>query len=126
MAMLVINGVDYSAHVIGGAYKVVKKPVGVSWTDGFKTKRFSYQGRDRVEGSFDVFFRTIDEYNAFLSDLSAVYNLGFYTLTVKLNNIAPPNDHATGRFTLDYEPVRNIDGKRDDYIQRFTVTIEEA
>lgn len=126
MAMLLINGVDYSAHVIAGSYSVTKEPVGVNWTDGFKVNRFEYQGRERVSGSFDMFFRTMAEYNAFLTDLDAVYSLGFYALTVKLNNIAPPNDSATGNFKFKFSPVRNIDGLREDYIQRFTVTIEEA
>jgi len=126
MAMLTINGVDYSGHVIAGSYNVVKKPVGVNWTDGFKVNRFEYQGRERVSGSFDMFFRTMAEYNAFLADLSAVYSLGFYTITVKLNNIAPPSDSATGNFKFGFSPVRNIDGLREDYIQRFTVSIEEA
>ena len=126
MAMLLINGVDYSAHVIAGSYSVTTEPVGVNWTDGFKVNRFEYQGRERVSGSFDMFFRTMAEYNAFLTDLDAVYSLGFYTLTVKLNNMAPPNDSATGNFKFKFSPVRNIDGLRQDYIQRFTVTIEEA
>lgn len=118
-----INGTDYSGHVLAGTYSVNSAPVTADWTDanGVVHKQ---KIRDKVSGTFDMWFRTLTEYNAFLSVLETNTTSALKVpLTVSVNN---KNTDHTGNFYVSHAPVRNRDGFWDDYMERFTLTIEEA
>ena len=121
--MFIINETDYSGHVIAGSYAVNSEPMTSDWVDanGVTHKQ---KLRDKVKGTFDMWFRNIDDYNDFIEDIddNTATNLTI-PLTVEVNNTG---ESHTGNFFLKHTPTRNIDGAWADYMERFTVTIEEA
>ena len=123
MTFLVGTSKDYSAHVIAGSYKVNNDPQYSEWEDvNHRVHRFKL--RDKVVGSFDMFFRTTTEYATFLADLAAAQSAtnNSYAISVTVNDTG--EQKAIDAF-VDYELVRNIDGGWNDYFERFTVKIEE-
>lgn len=114
---------DYSNHVIAGTYEVNNEPQYVSWEDaGHIEHRFKQ--RDRVVGSFDMFFRTVSDYATFKSDLDTNRSSSndSVNMTVKVNNL---NQDKTINAFVSFSLVRNRDGKWNDYFERFKVTIKE-
>ena len=125
MAMLVINGHDYSNRVIAGSHNVVKEDVGTSWTDG-NFKNHMEVSRQRVTGSWDMYFKSMAEYDTFLADIYAVKVSGYIPMTVKVNNLPSDESEVEINALMEIAPVRNRNGKWEDFMERFTVTIEEA
>lgn len=119
-----VGSTDYSAHVIAGTYEVNNEPVLYEWTDARKILH-SRKIRDKVVGSFDMFFRTVTEYNAFKSVLDDAKSSTdeAYTLSVTVNDTA---EQETITAKVSFKLVRNIDGAWNDYFERFTVNIEEC
>lgn len=121
--MFIINQTDYSAHVIAGSYKVNNVPVCSEWTDANGTTH-RQKIRDKVSGTFDMWFRSLTDYNAFLATIATNMTSAMTVpCTVEVNNA---NITKTSNFFIDHETVRNRDGAWDDYMERFTVTITEA
>lgn len=121
--MLIINETDYSNHVIAGSYKVNNVPMTSDWVDASGVTH-KVKLRDKIVGSFDMWFRDLDDYNGFLATISDNITTGMtLPLTVEVNNTGLSH---TGNFFLKHETVRNIDGAWEDYMERFTVEIEEA
>lgn len=118
-----INGVDYSDHVIAGSYSINNSPVFKEYDDANgNTHRVKI--RDRIEGSFSMWFRTVEEFNDFMSDVNSA--------TTPSNNISVAfllvnNTNQSGNFNvfLDYDTTRNRDGSWNDYMERFTVKVKE-
>lgn len=116
---------DYSNKVIAGSYDVQQKKVFSEWVDADGiTHRQLTRSTPRTEGSFDMFFKDIDEYDAFIEDLmdNTLANLTILA-TVATNN---PNTTVTSYFFIDLAPVRNRKANWDDFMERFKVSIKEA
>ncbi len=113
---------DYSNRVIAGSYDVNNDPVFESWFDSNKVEHKN-RIRDRIVGSFDMFFRSMTEYDAFVS-LVKTSKLADESVfcTVAVNNDTSP---YTGYFFIKFAPKRDIAGDWSDYMQRFTVEITE-
>lgn len=114
---------DYSDRVIAGSYNVQTKPVYKSWTDANETEH-RLPLRTRTEGTFDMFFRNISDYNVFTALVESTKASDLTVLCTVLNNNL--NSTVSSNFYIDYAPVRDIKGNWEDYMQRFTVTIREA
>lgn len=119
-----VGTTSYANNVVIGTYEVNQVPVYDEWTDangGIHRLKI----RDKIQGSFDLFFRTATAYSAFKtvvdnqtssSDLSTL-------ITLSVNNL---NSDATGIHAyLDFKPVRDVDGTRVDYYKVMKVSIEE-
>lgn len=118
-----INLTDFSDHVIAGSYKVNSEPIYTEWTDANGTAHRE-KIRDKVSGSFDMWYRTAEGYNGFVSTISENTRLNLtLPLTVLVNNTG---ETITGSFFLEHSTVRNRDGAWDDYMERFTVSITQA
>ena len=121
--VLLIGNVDYSNHVIAGSYNINQKIQSSKWDDAnYRTHKFKQ--RDKIVGSFDMFFRTVTDYEGFkahLDDAQAPDD-DSYSISLTVNNIS--EQRRINAF-IDYELVRDIDGKWQDYFRRFTVNIEE-
>ncbi len=117
-----VNSTDYSANVVAGTYKVKNDPVYAEWTDANYGKH-KRKLRDKVVGSFDMFFRTLTEYENFISVLTAATTNEQTLLTVSVNNTGTTK---TGNFFVTHDPVRDLDGTWNDYIMQFTLNISEA
>lgn len=121
--VLLIGNVDYSNHVIAGSYNINQKIQSSKWDDAnYRTHKFKQ--RDKIVGSFDMFFRTAADYEDFKADLDDAQALDddSYSISLTVNNIS--EQRRINAF-IDYELVRDIDGKWQDYFGRFTVNIEE-
>lgn len=117
-----VSSTDCSANVVAGTYKVNNKPVFFEWTDAAQSVH-KKKLRDKVEGTLDMFFRSLTDYNAFLTTLESATSDGKTALTVSVNNT---NSNKTGNFYVDMEPARNIDGSWSDYMEKFTLNISEV
>lgn len=118
-----INTTDYSGHVIAGSYAVNSNPVTVDWTDanGVTHKQ---KIRDKVSGTFQMWFRSLTDYNTFLTVLSNNTTSALKVpLTLSVNN---KNVDYTGNFYVTHQTTRNRDGYWKDYMEMFEVTVEEA
>jgi len=114
---------DYSNRVIAGTYNVNNDPIRVSWTDSNGVEHKN-KIRDRVVGTFDMFFRDISEYNTFVA---LIKSLQINNEESVLCSVAVNNDVGlhTGYFYIEYTPTRNIKGDWSDYMEQFTVKITE-
>ncbi|MBP3753597.1 MAG: hypothetical protein J6I66_01925 [Lachnospiraceae bacterium] len=121
--MFIIGETDYSDHVIAGSYKVNNVPVTEDWTDAAGVIH-RQKIRDKIIGTFDMWFRTKNEYNLFLECISQNRQPNLTcSVTVEVNNAG---DSYTGDFFINHETVRNRDGAWKDYMEVFTVNIEQA
>lgn len=114
---------DYSNHVIAGTYEVNNEPQYTTWDDAGRIEH-RFKQRDKVVGSFDMFFRTASDYATFKSDLDANRSTtnDSVNMTVKVNDL---NQDKTINAFISFKLVRNRDGKWNDYFERFKVTIRE-
>lgn len=126
MSILKINGADYSNHVIAGSYQVNTIKKYKEWEDGFGTTHHD-QRKAKIEGLFDMFFRTEIEYQTFLDDLeSAKYNAEYqHVIELKSNN-ENTSVLKSIRAYVDFKPTRDLDNHMEDYFGTFSVEIKEA
>lgn len=114
---------DYSNHVIAGSYNVNNEPMYAEWDDANYIQH-RFKQRDRVSGTFDMFFRTVSDYAAFKADIDANRSAtnNSVVMTVAVNDL---NTTKTINAYISYKLVRNRDGAWNDYFERYTVTIKE-
>lgn len=125
MSMFIIGTQDYSNRVVAGAYSVYNEDIYEEWTDA-NFKKHKNIVTTKLRGSFDMLFKTIEEYNDFLTDINANKNSsGAVLVTLKSNNRVAPNDMVTTYCWLDFKPTRNRNGLWKDYIERLTIEVEE-
>lgn len=123
--MFKLANIDYSDHVIAGAYKVVQNEVAVNWTDANHIDHHDVV-RTRVEGSFDVYFKDMTEYDAFLSIYEANKVDGHVPVTVTVNNVPSDTAEKSVNAFLKFEPTRNRNDFWADFMERFTITLQEC
>lgn len=68
MELFILGGVDYTSHIVVPSYKVQKEPVTETWEDALYTQHIQVKRR-RLQGSFKIYFDTIDDLNIFLNKL---------------------------------------------------------
>lgn len=124
MANFIIGTTDFSAHVIAGTYSVINRPVYVTWADGDGHSHRKLK-REKISGSFDMFFKTMEEYQTLITAIEAskVANSNSYVTATLTDNYS--NTDATSKFYIDFAPVRDRDANWKDYFGTFTVSIEE-
>lgn len=124
MIMFKVNNIDFSNHVIAGTYAVNTTEKYNTWTDAnYHTHKQVL--RTITKGSFDVYFKTMEEYNAFSSAIRAskTANGDSCISATVVDNIS--NQEVTGRFYVEYTPIRDRDSKWRDYYKQFTIKLEE-
>ena len=112
MTLLTINSVDFTSKIVEKSYKMDKKSVYTTWTDGnMKTHRVV--SRTQVTGSFTMTFLTATDYTNFESAIAAVKQDGDYLpVTVYVNNTKTTEtinaylDYST-RLVWTYETTRS-------------------
>lgn len=118
-----INNKDYTGNIVADTYKINSQPKYETYEDA-KGRTHNVKIRDKVSGTFDVFFRKMSDYEAFVADLEASKSLINNTHSTTLK---PNTDNVGGVYDcfIKYEPTRKIDGTYKDYMGVFTVTVEE-
>lgn len=121
--LFTLNNTDYTANIVADTYKINTQPIYESYEDA-KGITHSIKIRDRVSGTFDIFIRSMNEYNEFLSDFENGRNhlTNTHSITLKPNNI---NVEGIYNCFLKFESTRKLDGRFRDYMGVFTITVEE-
>lgn len=122
MVMLKIGTSDYSNRVIAGSYSINSKEVYKSWNDlnGVEHRDII---RYRTTGSFDMYFPTIAEYEAFNDVLEANRNQDMSVKMAVCDNRT--NKVIVKDFYYSFQLTRNRDGSWNDIYERFKVNIQE-
>lgn len=121
MVMFKVGAGDYSDRVIAGSYNINSQNVYKSWQD-INGVEHREKIRDKIVGSFDMYFPTIDEYDAFRAVLDSVRKEDLsYTITV-VDNIK--NEVKTIDAFITFQLTRNRLGWNDIY-ERFKLNIQE-
>lgn len=118
-----VGTTSYSNNVVIGTYDINKVPVYDEWVDA-DGKIHRLKIRDKIQGSFDIFFRTATAYSGFktvVDGQTSSSNLSV-SVTVSVNNT---NADSVISAYLDFAPVRDVDGTRSDYYKVMKVTLEE-
>lgn len=120
--MFMVNETDLSHRVVAENYKIGTKPEYELWTDANgKEHRSKY--RERVQGTLELKFLSINEYQDFVFLLEREIRADLtYPLTV-YDNIQEQEKEITG--FIDYDPTRYRDPGWADMMERITLTIRE-
>mgnify|MGYP003313057365 CR=1 FL=1 len=119
--MFKIGAGDYSNRVIAGSYNVNSQDVYKNWQDlnGIEHRE---KIRDKIVGSFDMYFQSIDEYDDFRAVLDSVRKDDLsYTITIVDNKT---NTEKQIDAYLTFQLTRNRFGWNDIY-ERFKLNIQE-
>lgn len=121
-ALLVLNGKDYSQNILMPSYTVNNQPLYEEWQDAngvMHRKKI----RDKVSGTFDMFFNDIDEYAQFFNYVYGYMNdTLIVNLTVYVNNLRTTK---TAQFFINIDPANNEPKITEDH-DSFTVEIQEV
>lgn len=120
--MFMVGETDMSHRVVAENYKVGTIPEYELWTDANgKEHRSKY--RERVQGSLEMKFLSINEYQDFVFLLESEVNTDLtYEMTV-YDNITEQEKEIIG--FIDYEPTRYRAPDWADMMERITLTIRE-
>lgn len=121
MIMFKVGAGDYSNRVIAGSYNVNSQDVYKNWQDlnGIEHRE---KIRDKIVGSFDMYFPNIEEYDSFRAVLDSVKKEDLsYTITVVDNKT---NTEKQIDAYLTFQLTRNRFGWNDIY-ERFKLNIQE-
>lgn len=85
MELFILDGVDYTEHIVVPSYKVQSEPVTKTWEDALYTTHIDTV-REKLQGSFKIYFDSIDELNAFLNKLINLKDVDNYTPATLYDN----------------------------------------
>lgn len=123
MTLLIIGRKNATKHIVVGTYEVNEEDVYKDWTDGNLCKRREVV-RTRVKGSFEVYFRSMDEYQQFVDAIESNRSEeGCVDCNIMANNTDRYLTNRSLYFTLKPKRSRAITGK--DYFPQFEVEVEE-
>ena len=119
------NTYEYAYKILAGTYEINDNPPYESYEDGDYVEHRIPLRTNKVSGNFDMRFLDTSEYNTFLTRLAAVKDAdtGTYPITLTVNNT---QTDYTGDFFLEFKPKRNRTASLKEYMETFTVYIEEA
>lgn len=117
-----VNDVDFSDHVLAGTFEISDVPIYTEWTDANgRDHREVY--RKRLQGSFDMYFRTVTEFEEFNQAYkTARRDSGLTTITIMNNST---NQVEQKDVYIDFSPIRNRRDDWEDYYEQFTVDVKE-
>ena len=117
-----VNDIDFSDHVLAGTFEISDTPIYTEWTDANgRDHREVY--RKRLQGSFDMYFRTVTEFEEFNQAYkTARRDSGLTTITIMNNST---NQVEQKDVYLDFSPIRNRRDDWEDYYEQFTVDVKE-
>lgn len=118
-----VSNTDFSDHVVAGTYAVNNEPVFTSYEDANGVEH-RQKIRDRVVGTFDMIFKTLEDFNDFIECVKE-YTLPSscaVPILVQVNNTA---ELKLVNAFIDFSPTRNRNDMWQDYMERFQVKIKE-
>lgn len=122
MIMFKVGIHDFSDHVIAGSYSVNSQDVYKSWTD-INGEEHRDKIRDRITGSFDMYFGNIEEYEDFIGKLEAAKQSNLSYEVALCDNRT--NELKVRPVFISFQLTRNRDGSWNDLYERFKVNVQE-
>lgn len=122
MVMFKIGANDYSNRVIAGSYKINSEDVVKIWTD-IEGVEHSEPIRERVVGSFEMIFKTMEEYEEFYEVYKNARNPDTSVRIAICDN--KTNEVKIIDARLTFSLTRNRDGSWNDVYERFKMNIRE-
>lgn len=123
MSLFKVSTTDFTDNIVIESYEVNRKDVYEEYKDGSGVTHRVIETR-KVEGSFEIFFKEMTEYNSFISAVASARTAqNRVPVTVKPNNT---NVETTISAYVDFKPKRTVSGTFQDRMMQFKVTIEEA
>lgn len=120
--MFKIGNTDYSNRVLSGTYQVQNASEYVSWTDGNYIEH-RHKTRECLQGSFDMFLTTIEEYKAFCADIKANTKADLSVQCVLFDNLSDTD--KTCECFIEFNPVRRRNDMWQDEMEVFEVKVKE-
>lgn len=117
-----IGNNDYSGHVIAGTYNVNEYDEYTLWEDANKREHRDVI-RTRIEGSFDMFFNSAEDFQTFYQTYKAAADASGLTPITVMNNTT--NTLVSINAYIDFELVRNRHDNWQDYYEVFSVNVKE-
>ena len=118
-----VNTTDYSANIIADSYQVKQGDVYKTYEDanGNTHRRFI---RKKVTGKFKMFFRTLTDFNSFISTIATYQSTTNFSVPVTVYDNYGGTALTINAF-VDLNPTITLDGTMSEYMETFEVTIEE-
>lgn len=118
-----INTTDCSDNIVQGSYTVNQKEIYKEYEDanGAIHRRFI---RNRVVGSFQMFFKYMEDYEAFIALIDANKSVVNFTIPCTLYDNKSGALYTVNAF-IDFEPTITMDAGLREYMQVLDITIEE-
>ena len=122
MVLLKIGNVNFTDCIVSDTYAVDSVPVIETWED-IQGNSYARKIKDKIIGTFDLFFTDMTAYNEFYSTLRA---------NMKSNDLCPAivcdnkkNQNVSVDLLFDFKPIRKKHSIIGDCYSQFTVTVEE-
>lgn len=122
MTIFKIGNNDYSNRVISGSYQMQNNPDYQSWIDGWG-REHRYKNRDRISGKFNMWFPSIEEFNAFNAVVAQNTLTDLTCMVTVFDNLS--NSEKTINAFISYTPTRSRKPDWTDNTDKFSVTITE-
>lgn len=121
--LLIINQIDFSSRIEAGSYNICTNQIYKEFEDANYTvhKRLL---RNKVEGKFRIFFRTMTQYEAFKAAIEAVKSSVDSSVPITVYDTKANAMKNINAF-LDYTPTVNLDGTMQAFIDPFEIKVEE-
>lgn len=120
--MFKIGNTDYSNRVLSGTYQVQNMELYVSWTDGNYVEH-RHKTRDQLQGSFDIYFTNIAEYQAFCNNIKANRKSDLSVPCVLFDNMT--DTEKTCDCFIEFTPTRRRNDMWQDEIEKFEIKVKE-
>ena len=122
-SLFIINTTDFSSGIEVGSYNVCTKQIYKEYEDavGETHRRFI---RNRIEGKFKIFFRTMTAFEGFMTAISTNQSPTDFSIPVTVYDTKSGTTKAINAF-LDFTPVVSKDGVLNEYIEPFEIKVTE-
>ena len=118
-----IGNTDVSNNIVVDTYSVYNQPIYKEYEDanGITHKRFI---RDKIRGSFDMFFKELEDYEDFIKLIDDNTSSTNYSVLVTAYDTKRMDVYTINAF-IEFEPTITQDAGRREYMKLMTIDIEE-
>ena len=121
--MFKVGTVDYTSRIVSGSYQIQTNDLYEEWTDANgRSHRMKYT--EKTSGSLDLVFKTLQEYEDFMSNLASVKADDLSVSLVVLDNISSTEKEIDA--FIEFVPIRQVDGLFNDRVETVTFNIMEC
>lgn len=121
--LLKIGNTNVSDNIVADSYSVYNQPVYKAYEDanGVTHKRFI---RDKIEGSFEMFFRTMRGYTDFMDLINTNTSSSDFSVLCTVYDTKRSDVYTINAF-IEFEPTITLDGTLNEYMKVLKIKLEE-